>query len=129
MYRMSRSMTIKLLNRSALVVRPRQPLADWAARVAPQEAADLETLRREGTVYLIDEVEQESSFAEVLETGWRPVFENELAAWDEFGDHWPKPLSRALFEQWFELEPQILAFDLSAQPLLRAALDSVEPES
>jgi hypothetical protein len=117
-------MTIKLLNRSALVVRPKQPLADWAATVAPQEQTDLESLRREGTVYLIDEAEQESSFADALASGWRMIFENELAAWDEFGDHWPQPLERALFEQWFDVEPQILAFDLSAQPLLRAELES-----
>lgn len=116
-------MTIKLLNRSALVVRPKQPLADWVADVAPEEKTDLQSLRREGTVYLIDEAEQESSFAQALENGWRLIFANELSAWDEFGDHWPQPLERSLFEQWFEVEPQILAFDLSAQPLLRAKLD------
>ncbi|TCK02681.1 hypothetical protein [Marinobacterium mangrovicola] len=115
-------MTIKLLNRSALVVRPKQPLADWAAEQAPEENLDLESLRQEGTVYLIDEAEQESSFADALDEGWRAIFENELAAWDEFGDHWPV-LERSLFDQWFEVEPQILAFDLSEQALLRANLE------
>jgi len=113
-------MTIKLLNRSAILIRPKQPLADWAAKVAPEEETDLATLRLEGTVYLIDEVEEESDFLQALGSGWRAIFENELSAWDEFGDDWPTGLSRMMFEQWFEAEPQILAFDLSTQPLLRA---------
>lgn len=117
-------MTIKLLNRSALAVRPKAPMADWVARVAPDEALDLEQLRREGTTYLIDEVEQESDFADALKNGWQAIFENELAAWDEFADEWPEPLTPELFDQWFDVEPQILAFDLSAQPLLRAELES-----
>ncbi|MBR9883393.1 MAG: hypothetical protein GYB21_06925 [Oceanospirillales bacterium] len=113
---------MKLLNRSAIVIRPKQPLADWAARVAPEEEIDLATLRMEGTVYLIDEVEQESGFVEALGRGWRTIFENELSAWDEFGDDWPAPLSQMMFEQWFEAEPQVLAFDISSEPLLRAEL-------
>lgn len=118
-------MTIKLLNRSAIVIRPKQPLADWAARVAPDEETDLPTLRMEGTVYLIDEVEEERDFVNALAKGWRAIFENELSAWDEFGDHWPESRSQMMFEQWFEAEPQILTFDLSAQSLLRAELDSL----
>lgn len=114
---------MKLLNRSAFVVRPRQALADWVARVAPQDALPLEKLRREGTVYLIDEVAEEAGFEQALAAGWQAIFENELSAWDEFGDDWPAPLSRALFEQWFELEPQVLAFDLARQPLMRASLE------
>ena len=50
------------------------------------------------------------------------MFENELAAWDEFGDHWPEPLSRERFLEWFELKPQLMAIDLSAEPLMLAPL-------
>lgn len=113
-------MTIKLLNRSALVVRPRQPFVDWLARLAPEEGLNLAELRQQGNVYLIDEVAEESDFAAALESGWKLILENEFAAWDETGTLWPAPLEPALLEEWFELEPQIMAFDLSAQPLLRA---------
>lgn len=116
-------MTIKLLNRSAIVIRAKQPMADWVARVAPDEETDLATLRMEGTVYLIDEVEEESGFVQALGRSWRAIFENELAAWDEFGDDWPDKRDQMMFEQWFEADPQVLAFDLSAQSLLRAELE------
>lgn len=117
-------MTTKLLNRSALLLRPRQPLADWIARIAPEEALDLAELRAEGNVYLIDEAESESSFDEALEQHWRKMFENELTAWDEFSDDWPWPLTRELFDQWFEVEPQVMVFDISGEPLLRATMNS-----
>lgn len=115
---------MKLLNRSALLLRPCAPFADWVARVAPDEAPELDALRAEGRVYLIDEVDSEADIEQALAQGWRTMFENELGAWDEFGDDWPQPLTAELFAHWFEVEPQVLAFDLSEQPLLRAALDS-----
>ena len=115
--------TMKLLNRSALVLRPCAGFADWVAQVAPDEAPGLAALREEGRVYLIDEVGSDDDIEQALQQGWRAMFENELSVWDEFGDDWPQPLNADLFVRWFEVEAQVLAFDLSAEPLLRASLD------
>jgi len=120
---------MKLINRSGFAVLPRQPFADWTQSL-PQdemhETLSLEEQRQEGTVYLIDEVESEDDFARALGQHWQKIFENELSAWDEFGDHWPAELSSQLFDQWFELRPQVMTLDLSSQPLMTASLEGLE---
>ncbi len=86
----------------------------------------LEMHRAEGTLYLIDEVFSEADFDKAIARHWRQMFENELSAWDEFGDHWPGSLNQALFAAWFELKPQLMAIDLSTEPLLLAPLLDAE---
>ena len=117
---------MKLINRSALVVLPRQPYADWVNGLdiatsgleAPLTLADH---RREGRVYLVSEQETAAAVTLTLESLRERILDNELSAWDEFGDHWP-PRSPDLFEAWFEVQPQLLCFDLSSEPLLVATL-------
>ncbi|MCP8689901.1 hypothetical protein [Marinobacterium sedimentorum] len=121
---------MKLLNRAAFALLPRQPFADWVkglpadAGEASEDEQDLSlvALRAEGTLYLIDEVFSEDDFAAAKLRHWRQMLENELSAWDEFADHWPDDLSPELFDAWFELQPQLMAIDLSASPLMLAPL-------
>jgi len=117
---------MKLLNRSAFSVLPRQPFVDWVNRLPDDELSQPMTLdehRQEGTVYLVDEFESEDSVDQTLAASWAQIFENELAAWDEFGDSWPADRSQAMFKEWFEVQPQVLALDLSSQPLMTARLE------
>ncbi|ANG62539.1 hypothetical protein A8C75_08595 [Marinobacterium aestuarii] len=119
---------MKLLNRAAFALLPRQPFADWVSALpadtaqASDQDTSLAALRAEGTLYLIDEVFSEEDFAAAQSDHWRKMFENELSAWDEFADHWPGNLSAELFDAWFELQPQLMAIDLSSKPLMLAPL-------
>ncbi len=117
---------MKLLNRAALALLPRQPFVDWVNGLAQGDSQlqvlSLEAHRAEGTLYLIDEVFSEADFGAAIERHWRQMFENELGAWDEFADDWPAGLTPELFNAWFELQPQLMAIDLSSQPLLLAPL-------
>ena len=112
---------MKLLNRSGLSIRPCEPFTDWLSEFI-QEVPPLESLRLEGMLYLIDEVESEDDFDRALDAHWQMIFENELQAWDEFGDHWPSNLTRQQFDTWFDVDLQLMSFDLSDQPLMRAPL-------
>ena len=118
---------MKLLNRSALVLQPRQTYLDWI-NALPRDVSELEqpltpaSLDVEGRVYLVDEFEPEQGGGAILAGHWQPLLSNELAAWDEFGDHWPEPLNQALFTEWFEFKPLALAFDASDQTLMTAQL-------
>ncbi len=118
---------MKLLNRSALMLQPRQPYLDWI-NALPSDVSELEqplangALDDEGRVYLVDEFEPEQGGEGTLASHWQRLFNNELSAWDEFGDHWPEPLSLSLLTEWFELKPLALAFDASDQTLMTAQL-------
>ncbi len=121
---------MKLLNRSAITLLAKAPFAAWIASLPADEAHQaehytLEMLRKEGNIYLIDEVDEESDFTGALQSSWKRMFENELAAWDEFADNWPTPLSFELFSDWFEVCYQIMAFDMSDDALLVASLDDL----
>lgn len=118
---------MKLLNRSAFSVLPRQPFVDWANALPDSDELNdcltLEEHRREGTVYLIGEVASESDLEQALAQSWPAIFENELAAWDEMADHWPEPRSFAQFQDWFEVAPQVMVIDLEPAPIMTAMLD------
>jgi hypothetical protein len=121
---------MKLLNRSAITLLARAPFAEWIAGLPLDSElisvpTSLEELRKEGNVYLINEVDEEADFADALKHSWEMIFKNELAAWDEFGDHWPENLSYELFVQWFERANQIMTFDVSDEVLLLAPLESL----
>ncbi|HEY5717352.1 MAG TPA: hypothetical protein VIS52_02600 [Motiliproteus sp.] len=120
---------MKLINRSAIMVLPLQPYADWVNQLNPaisglDHPMELESHRREGRVYLVDEQEDALALETVVPECWRQIFENELAAWDEFADSWPGGLSEILFREWFEIQPLLLAFDLGEDVLMTANLDN-----
>lgn len=118
---------MKLLNRIAISVTPLQPYADWVSQL-PESVTEepvpisLEEHQSENRVYLLEESDQE--LAELIENEecWVALFENELGAWDEFGDHWPK-LSLALFYQWFDLKLLPVVFDQANSTLMAAELN------
>lgn len=120
---------MKLLNRSAVAVLAREPMADWIKglpldELTQQGVPTLQELRREGSIYLIDEVESEADFTREISKHWQAVLENELGAWDELGEHWPE-LSFELFNRWLEVQPQVICFDLAESTLLMAPLDNL----
>jgi len=114
---------MKLLNRSAVSLKPTVVFVEWANRVNPDEAMPLEAFRAEGSIYLFDEVEQEGDFDQWLKLHAVQLFENELEAWVEDEGLWPNTRDYSLFSQWFDIEPQLVCFDVSEQPLMRADLN------
>lgn len=116
---------MKLINRSAFAVLPKAPFVDWANQQQDElnQPMTLVEHRAEGNVYLTDEFASEADIEQQLAGQFDAIFVNELAAWDEFGDHWPAPRTLELFLDWFDVQPQVMAVDLSQQPLLMAALD------
>nr|WP_246480503.1 hypothetical protein [Motiliproteus sediminis] len=110
------------------MVLPRQPYADWVNGLGPEVSGldhpmELEAHRREGRVYLVDEQEDALALETAVPENWRQIFENELAAWDQFADAWPGSLSEALFRDWFETRELLLAFDLGSELLMTAELE------
>ena len=61
-----------MLNRSAVIVKPRQPYLEWTRRDDDQGLAEsvFETLHAEPTVYLLPEYEDPSSHHKALEEFW-----------------------------------------------------------
>ena len=69
--------TMEILSRSAVIVKPRRPYLEWARRDDEEGLAEsvFEGLRSEPTVYLVPEYEDPSSQQEVLGEFWPVLFE------------------------------------------------------
>ncbi|MCI0510863.1 hypothetical protein C8E00_107103 [Chromohalobacter marismortui] len=118
---------MKLLNRSALSVKPTQAFVDWINSLEPTVGEDdltLEDVARESTVYLIPEMDTPEALAAYVRERHLDLLENELSAWEEDARQWPEPLGWALFEQFLIVEHSYLALDLDDEvPLEISEID------
>lgn len=99
-----------MLNRSALVVRPKQPFLDWAAQLDDSGLAPLAD--GEQTIYLIPEYDDDEDAVRILNRVFAEVFERELFAWHTDETAWPKGRNLALFQKWFDVEFHSIVEDL-----------------
>lgn len=120
---------MKMLNRSAISVRLRQPFVDWINSLEDSagEQVSLEEVNQEATTYLIPELEDEEALDDLIEERYLDLLENELFSWEEDESLWPGDIDRALFDEFVEVELSFMVFDLDDQaPLLSQVLDEVD---
>ena len=117
------------INRSLMVVKPKQPFLDWARSLdAEDERLELKDVRDDSTAYLIPESETFDERADILEWCADFVFEEELRSWCTDEDLWPVVRDAEVFLEWFDIEFHSLVFDLDDEtPLEHVDYDS-EPD-
>ncbi|WP_192035488.1 hypothetical protein [Halomonas sp. YLGW01] len=106
---------MKLLNRSALSVKPTQLFVDWINSLEPTVGDDDLTLAdvdRENTVYLIPEMDSPEALEGFVRERYLEILESELEAWEEDRRQWPETLDWALFQRFVHVEHSYLAVDL-----------------
>jgi hypothetical protein len=99
-----------MLNRSVLIVRPRQPMVDWVAGL--DESGLASNVEGGQTAYLVPEFDDDDEAQQVLEDVFAEVFERELFGWRTDEATWPANRDLALFMQWFEIELHSVVEDL-----------------
>lgn len=93
------------VNRSVLVVRPKQPYLDWVHSLDDEsKKVTLDDLRRDCTALLVPLVEDDDHQDQILATIFKDVFEHELCSWMRDPAVWPRIRDLAMFEVWFDLE-------------------------
>ena len=68
-----------MLNRAAVILRPKKPYLDWAAGL--DDSGVLPDDKGEQTVYLVPEFGFDDEGAEILERVFAELFERELFGW------------------------------------------------
>jgi hypothetical protein len=106
-----------MLNRSAIILMPRQPYADWAnsldvdgPRFAISDADDALT------VFLgpdLDAVEQIDAF---VTKHFDFFFEHWLALWSTDPAQWPQRRTRRMFREWFDVRIHTMVEDAVDAP-------------
>jgi len=108
------------INRTGIVVRPGQSFLDWLHRADPtSNELSLEDLRREPTVYLLPECENEEEAREYLEEVCGQIFEEQLDSLYRVPSAWPNRRDLDAFDRWFEWSFHPRVVDLSYNPLLQ----------
>src|ERR1017187_4583923 len=101
-----------MINRSVVIVRPKQPYIDWAAQLDDSEL--LPDREGERTIYLIPEYENDDHAREILEDVFEEIFERELEGWHTDPTAWPQNLTFEMFTEWFDIEFHSVVEDLCA---------------
>lgn len=115
---------MKLLNRSALSVKPTQAFVEWINSLEPTVGEDdltLEDVDRENTVYLIPEMDTPEALEAFVRERYLEILESELRAWEEDERQWPDTLDWALFQRFLSVEHSYLAVDLDDEAPLEIA--------
>lgn len=105
-----------MLNRSALILKYKEPAVNWINQVDPysdRKQITLEEANRECTVYLISEetAETPGNLRKWIEANVQELFENELAGWYQNPEVWPRKLTLKLFDEWFAVECHSMIVD------------------
>ncbi len=104
-----------MLNRSALIVRPRQPYLDWAAGL--DDSGLVPDPSDEQTVYLIPSIDGDQDAQQILTKVYAEVFERELDGWHTDETAWPKNRTLRMFKEWFQIEVHSVVEDLCSYEL------------
>ena len=110
-----------LLNRSAIVMRPRDPFLQWAKQDDSTGIAEsvFEELRSSPNAYLIPEDEEVVDVRDLVRAVWPDLFEAMLESWLTDPEMWPPDRTWEMFEEWFELQVCECVYDLVAgDPLM-----------
>jgi|ERR1051326_686374 hypothetical protein len=107
------------LNRSGLIVYPKQSFLDWLHSIDPTSSEiTLDDLGREPDIYLISECGDEAELVDCLRDVYSVIFEDQLAGWWTYENDWPKERPFAMFQEWFDCRFHSMVIDLCDDPLM-----------
>ena len=112
---------VKIVNRCAITVEPRQPFMDWAQRQQPDQP--LPPGGFEPGLYLLPAYDTREEAIELLAQGSEEIFCAELESWSTDPATWPSPRSLGLFQEWFAFRFFDLVSDQSQAPLAHYEVD------
>ena len=105
-----------MLNRGAVIVRPKQPYIKWATGL--DDSGLIPDADGEKTVYLIPSFEDDDEAWEIVEEIYQEIFERELWSWHTDESAWPANRTFAMFKEWFDIELHSVVEDLGGVEII-----------
>lgn len=105
---------MKMVNRSALIIRPKEPYIRWAAGLDEQSRRLAQGLEETVSVYLLPTYEMNSEIEPLLRRFAKTVFEAELDAWHTDPSDWPKRRGYRELLKWFDVSVESMVVDLDS---------------
>jgi hypothetical protein len=109
------------INRALVILKPKQPLVDWAASLPDGDLDDLtlEEARKDCTAFLIPEGKHDGDAEAYLRRNYAVLFEIELDSWYRDPERWPSKRTYQLFMEWFDVDIHGIVMDAVEAPLVR----------
>jgi hypothetical protein len=115
---------MKLVNRSALVLKPTAKMLDWINSVGEESnPVTLEEAQEMTNAYLLPDFEDDEEQATFIRFRAKKLFEHELEAWCTDPAKWPTVRNHKTFLAWFRVEVSHMVFDLAGDPIVLQAYD------
>ena len=105
-----------MINRSAVIVRPKQPYINWASQLDNSNITPNQN--DEPTIYLIPEYNDDLPTWAILEQIYDSIFDAELHAWHTQTSDWPTSRTFVMFSNWFDIVFVSEIEDLGIGPVL-----------
>lgn len=103
------------INRSAIIITPKQPFIDWFSNLNPEEDFMGETL---GTnTYLVDY--NIDDLDKWIRKKFDTFFKMELEDWHHNKKEWPQKRNYKMFNLWFDVKISENIYDLERKPVLK----------
>jgi len=119
--RCGRAIPVKIVNRCAITVEPRQPFMEWAQQLQPDQP--LPPGAFDPGLYLLPLYDSRKDAIELLLQCYEEIFCSELETWSNDPETWPSPRSLALFHEWFAFRFYDLVSDQGQNPLAHYEVD------
>jgi len=102
------------VNRTAVIITPKQALFDWVNNIFPEEAMSMDTLNKhdESTVYLIPEFDSTEESIFFLKENFDYFLDEILFGWCVDEGQWPCNRSWDLFERFVDYSIQSVVQDV-----------------
>jgi len=109
-----------LLNRCAVVVKPKPPFWDWVNKTNELNDPFVFEGDADGNIYLVPDYESEPDINQAIRKyigqHYEAIFISELEAWYTDPEAFPE-ISYELFEEWFSFSSHTMIFDTVNKPL------------
>lgn len=105
-----------VVERSIVVIKPKQPFLDWINNnlaISNETLLDLSNIRIDCNSYLIPEINEIEDGVAYVDEVYEALFQLELASWSEDQNLWPQELSLKMFWEWFDIEISPTLIDLT----------------
>jgi hypothetical protein len=100
------------LNRSAFVLKPKQPFVDWINALPGDDKYTIDQLRQESNVILLPEFQRPGDEIKYIKKVYSDLFTHQLWGWHTDESVWPEDRGWNLFQEWFEIQICSEVFDM-----------------
>ncbi len=102
------------INRSAIILKPKQPFIDWYNNLYPDSKMD----EIEVDIYLVDD--NIDDLEKFLKKKFDKLFTMALEDWHTNKKQWPQKRNYKMFNLWFRVEISEAIYDLEEKPVLKS---------